>query len=276
MVMRTHIRDIIHRHFDAEIIELENGKKLYSYLENADISVISLILLDIILPDKNGMEIAKQLNLSNVYRAIPVIVMSSNINRDTVLLSLQIGVKDVLVKPINEDDFVRRVTKVINESNTQICHEEKKAVHDFLDVLKIEMKKADRGKYPLTISLMRLVRKNTLDSPLTGLDCQQNLENGSRVFICLKNALRETDSIIALSSLEYLAILPFTGEGGADIVNNKLSKLDCEIEMSHLSLIVSSVTYSQQGESVEELVNNLERKYKSLLVVKTLNFLSEL
>ncbi|MBS4030682.1 MAG: response regulator [Clostridiales bacterium] len=277
MLMRTHIRGIVNRHFDAEVIELQNGSELFSYLENSDINGIALILLDINLPDINGMEIAKKLQFSDKYRPVPIIIISGSISQDTVLLSLKVGVKDVIVKPINEDDFINRIMKFIDVSKApkKICREEKKAIHDFFDVIRIEMKKADRGKYPLTILLMGFVRGNTLDSPFTGLDCRENLELGSRFCACLKDSLRETDSIIGLSSLDYLAILPFTGEDGINTVKNKLRQASSDAEIKHLSLIVSSVTYSQQDESADVLINSLERKYKSLLVVKTLNLLSE-
>jgi len=282
MLMRAYLGDILKRHFHAEIIELKSGSELYNYLENSILDDISLILLDINLPDINGMEIAQKLQMSDKYRTIPIIVISGNVNRDTVLLSLKVGVKDVLVKPINEDDFVNRVTNVImsGKQGKAICYEEKKAIRDFLDVVRIEMKKADRARYPLTILLMGLVRENTPHSPFTGLDCQRNLEAGLMFQNDIRKQLRETDTILGLSPLEYLVFLPFTDENGAGTVIKKLQKAACkaacDADNSQLSLIVSSVTYIKQHESTEALINSLERKYKSLQAVKTLNLLSEI
>lgn len=65
-----------------------------------------LVLLDIMLPDGNGVEICKELTQKQTTKEIPVVLMSAHANPN---ISKEVGAKDFIAKPFNIDDFNERI-----------------------------------------------------------------------------------------------------------------------------------------------------------------------
>jgi len=69
----------------------------------------ALILLDIMLPDGDGIEICRELK-SNLQTAhIPIILMSAHINIQT--RAFAAGADDFIDKPFDIDEFVEKIKK---------------------------------------------------------------------------------------------------------------------------------------------------------------------
>lgn len=78
-----------------------------------------LILLDLNLPDANGldfMEIRKRLE---TLKSIPIMVVSAKNDRETVLKSLKLGAVDFLTKPITRFTLVNKVERVLKSYKNQ-------------------------------------------------------------------------------------------------------------------------------------------------------------
>lgn len=65
---------------------------------------ISMVLLDLILPDMNGMDILKQLSEEDILLSLPVIVLTSD--RDAEVESLNLGAVDFITKPYPSPDVI--------------------------------------------------------------------------------------------------------------------------------------------------------------------------
>lgn len=76
---------------------------------------INLILLDLMLPGKNGEEIIKELKEKN---NVPIIVMSAieDVNKKIDLFSL--GANDYITKPFNNDELIARIKVQSRDNNT--------------------------------------------------------------------------------------------------------------------------------------------------------------
>lgn len=76
---------------------------------------VDLILLDLMLPGKNGEEIIKELQEQN---NVPVIVMSAieDVNKKIDLFSL--GANDYITKPFNNDELIARIKVQLRDNNT--------------------------------------------------------------------------------------------------------------------------------------------------------------
>ncbi|OIP22260.1 response regulator [bacterium CG_4_10_14_0_2_um_filter_33_32] len=79
-------------------------------------SSMNLILLDILLPDKNGFEVLKDIKSKNEYKNIPVIILTNlgvkDADRD-IKLAISLGATDYLVKAYNTPDQVVNKVKEI-------------------------------------------------------------------------------------------------------------------------------------------------------------------
>ena len=84
-------------------------------ISNIKFNQYDLILLDLNLPDFNGIEILKFLNKNNI--TIPIIVASAYSDKKTKLKAFKYGAKDYMVKPIDLDELEARMWVHINNSS---------------------------------------------------------------------------------------------------------------------------------------------------------------
>ncbi len=88
-----------------------------SMLEVLDEDRPSLILLDIMLPDINGVEVLKTIKQKNEH--LPVIMLSAQGNIDVALESLRIGAFDYFTKPIDSERLEKSVKNALNNYELQ-------------------------------------------------------------------------------------------------------------------------------------------------------------
>ncbi|MFN4131676.1 MAG: response regulator transcription factor [Caldimicrobium sp.] len=84
-----------------------------------------LILLDLILPDGDGMEILKYLRQSQKYRNIPVVIVSAKGQELDRILGLELGADDYIVKPFSLREVILRIKKLLDkgrETYSEIIH----------------------------------------------------------------------------------------------------------------------------------------------------------
>ncbi|MDD2268144.1 MAG: response regulator transcription factor [Eubacteriales bacterium] len=76
-----------------------------------------LILLDIMLPDGDGIEILKNLKRKPQYSSIPVIMISAKGSEFDKVLGLDLGADDYITKPFAMIEFVSRVKALLRRTN---------------------------------------------------------------------------------------------------------------------------------------------------------------
>jgi two-component system, OmpR family, response regulator BaeR len=77
----------------------------------------ALILLDLMLPGKDGMTICKELrNFSN----IPIIMVTARVEEIDRLLGLELGADDYICKPFSPREVVARVKAVLRRSDPKV------------------------------------------------------------------------------------------------------------------------------------------------------------
>jgi len=76
----------------------------------------ALILLDLMLPGKNGMDICKEMRL---FSNLPVIMVTARIEEIDRLLGLELGADDYICKPFSPREVVARVKTVLRRAQTQ-------------------------------------------------------------------------------------------------------------------------------------------------------------
>lgn len=73
-----------------------------------------LILLDLGLPDMDGMEIIRQVR---TWASIPIIVISARTQEQEKVTALDLGADDYLVKPIGTSELLARIRTALRHSN---------------------------------------------------------------------------------------------------------------------------------------------------------------
>ena len=94
-----------------------------------------LILLDIMMPQMSGIEVCQYLKKNPLTSSIPVIFLTANSDRDTLIKAYEVGGSDYLKKPFFKEELIARVSSRLKisyyERNLEIKIEEKtKAISD--------------------------------------------------------------------------------------------------------------------------------------------------
>ena len=93
--------------FDAK--GFENATVFFNALEK---SIPELIILDIMLEGKGGLQILKELKEDNRYKDIPVIMATARTSEFDKVIGLDSGADDYLAKPFGMMEMVSRVKAV--------------------------------------------------------------------------------------------------------------------------------------------------------------------
>ena len=105
-----------------------------------DLKIYSLILLDIMMGDISGLKFAKMLKLDITTADIPIIFCTARDTEDDMVLGLNIGGDDYIVKPYTVRNVIARVKTVLRRSNPhKIVHEQKEQAK----ILQVEGLKMD-------------------------------------------------------------------------------------------------------------------------------------
>lgn len=90
----------------------ENGRQALEEIERLG-ARLSIVLLDIIMPVMNGFDVLEAMNAGNIMDDIPVIMISSNDDAETVRKAFSLGVSDFIGKPYNAGVVKQRVNNTI-------------------------------------------------------------------------------------------------------------------------------------------------------------------
>jgi two-component system, OmpR family, KDP operon response regulator KdpE len=96
-----------------DVVESSNGKQA---IRMAMSTKPDLILLDIDLPDMNGMEIIPTLR---EWSHVPIIVLSAHSSDNEVAAALNIGANDYIIKPFNVDVMMARINAALRNAAIQ-------------------------------------------------------------------------------------------------------------------------------------------------------------
>lgn len=88
----------------------EDGDSFWDALQEAK---PDLVILDVMLPGKDGVSLLKMMKASDKYRSIPVIMATAKGTEYDKIQSLDLGADDYLVKPFGIMEMVSRVKAVL-------------------------------------------------------------------------------------------------------------------------------------------------------------------
>lgn len=102
---------LINSEFSVE--GFERGKELFNALT---MKIPALILLDIMLPDEDGIHILKKIRSTMAYRDIPIIMVTAKTTEIDAVKGLDMGADDYITKPFGVMELVSRVKAVLRRT----------------------------------------------------------------------------------------------------------------------------------------------------------------
>ncbi|MEE9604655.1 MAG: response regulator [Candidatus Scalindua sp.] len=104
-----------------EIVLLKDGVETRDYFHKFDLegnyeicSQIDLIILDLNLPKLSGIDVLKFIKNNANFSSIPIIILSTSSDQETIDEAFKIGASDYIIKPDSYDAFVEKI-KILKE-----------------------------------------------------------------------------------------------------------------------------------------------------------------
>lgn len=112
------VREAIKIILETQPYELTFASNGEECLEQVKKNIPDLIVLDLLMPKKDGFEVIKELRGSRSYPRIPILVLTAvkkeaASRRYELETALRMDVDDYIEKPIQPDDLIDRVKKIL-------------------------------------------------------------------------------------------------------------------------------------------------------------------
>lgn len=90
-----------------ELLEASEGEEAFSILNKED--NVKLILLDWNMPGMNGYEFLKQAKSHNLYKNIPIMMVTTESEKENIIKAVKAGVANYLIKPFTSEELVKKI-----------------------------------------------------------------------------------------------------------------------------------------------------------------------
>ena len=99
-----------------ELIVIGDGEEAVEYLlkkgRYKDVLLPDIIILDINLPKKNGLEVLKEIKADEDARIVPVVILTTSSADRDILEAYKNYVNAYLVKPVEIEEFIKVISKM--------------------------------------------------------------------------------------------------------------------------------------------------------------------
>lgn len=271
LVTRTFLADMLHEAGYDNIIQAASMEEVFTIFCDKDKSLcplVDLVLLDIHLPGKDGIEGCRELKQIDQFQDVPVIIISGLDQLDNLESAFAAGASDYLTKPPNRLELKARVSSALKlkreidrrkarERELLELTERLEAANAELQLLSTRdgltgIANRHAGRAFLSREWLRAIREqhefsvimvdidffklyNDSHGHLEGDECLKMVANA------LQNGLhRPADILVRYGGEEFMALLPDTGSDGAFIVGRAMQDAVAATQLHHGSSTVSS------------------------------------
>jgi len=102
-LLEIHLKDL-----NCEVTTIQDGEE---GLKSATSNPFDLIVLDLMLPKVNGLEICKEVRKKDIYT--PILMLTSKSEEMDKVLGLEVGADDYLTKPFSIREFIARAKAIL-------------------------------------------------------------------------------------------------------------------------------------------------------------------
>ena len=100
-----------------EVLEASDGNKA---IETAVNSTPDIVILDLMLPGIDGLEVCRNLKRHPRTAALPIIMLTAKSDEIDRVIGLELGADDYMTKPFSQRELVARIKAVLRRSNVAV------------------------------------------------------------------------------------------------------------------------------------------------------------
>lgn len=211
--------DILQRYGDYKIVVETDGHQVIPRLQHEK---YELILLDIVLPGLNGLELLRQ--IKEYFDDVPVIMVTGYGSIELAVEAMQIGAVDFVTKPVEASVLHIRVRKALDLARTKrlastdgltgLCNH-----RVFQERLEEEVERANRYHRPLSLLMVDVDHFKVHNDTHGHLWGDAILTELARL---LKDSSRASDIVARYGGEEFALVLPETSQDQALHIANRL------------------------------------------------------
>lgn len=116
-ILSNTIKQIVEKQYDVE--QAFDGEEGVLFGEQ---NIYDVIILDIMMPYKNGYEVLAELRKKKIYT--PVLILTAKDSLNDKLKGFDVGADDYLVKPFEKDELLARINAMIRRNNRSFYQNE--------------------------------------------------------------------------------------------------------------------------------------------------------
>jgi len=107
------IVELVRHYLEKENFVLKDAADGFSGLKKAKAENFDLVILDILLPEMDGLEVCKELRADPKTSSTPVIMLTAKGEETDKIVGLEIGADDYLTKPFSPRELVARIKALL-------------------------------------------------------------------------------------------------------------------------------------------------------------------
>jgi len=205
-----------------ETVEVNHPLQLFDTLAA---SPPDLILMDIYMPECNGLELSRVIRQMDAYHSIPIVYLSSEQDLKKKLGAMSLGGDDFLSKPIEGWHLVSAVASRVKRGRLMRKLMETDGLTGLLNHtnckkrLEIELSRARREKSPLAFAMLDIDHFKRVNDTYGHPAGDRVLKSLANMF---KQRLRKYDTVGRYGGEEFVVILPDTTLAAAKVIMDQL------------------------------------------------------
>ncbi|MDA1584240.1 fused response regulator/phosphatase [Bacillus cereus group sp. TH230-1LC] len=122
------IKKILKQAGYQDLVSLNSAQELFEYIhfgkDSSRHNEIDLILLDIMMPEIDGLEVCRRLQKEEKFKDIPIIFVTALEDANKLAEALDIGAMDYITKPINKVELLARMRVALRLKSELNWHKE--------------------------------------------------------------------------------------------------------------------------------------------------------
>jgi DNA-binding response OmpR family regulator len=115
-LMRMVLKRVLQRE-GYKVLEASNGKVALEVISNLS-SLPDLIILDVMMPVMDGFTFINELKEKFAGKVpVPIIILSARETKEDVLKAIELGARDYIVKPFENNELLTKIKKILHGGN---------------------------------------------------------------------------------------------------------------------------------------------------------------
>ena len=272
---------LLQRYLQGEPYQIKFAKDGEEAISRAQQERIDVILLDLILPNKNGFEVCSYLKEMESTQNIQIVAITGLSDLDSKLKGIELGVDDYLIKPVNMHILRTRVKSLVKKKALldNLCDRYEMAVNSaitdkltglynrryFDHFLDLEIKRSLRQKSHLALLMIDIDNFKKVNDTFGHLFGDKLL---NKMGDLLKTETRDTDIVARYGGEEFAIVMSNTGLKEAlqiaERIRQSIQAYSFDIKNCSTTVSIGIAMYPLDANSFNELIEKSDNSlYKA-------------